>query len=81
MRNPSTGAEHTSLVIRGVFPLYGNPVGIYMDDVPIPISRAGTYLLSYPTTFDLERVEILRGPQSVLLGDHAVSGAFTGRFN
>src|SRR5262249_55468643 len=38
-------------------------------------SRAATYLLSYPMTFDLDRVEILRGPQTALLGDHAVSGA------
>lgn len=73
--SPGLGPEYTDLVIRGVIPHYGTAVGVYVDDVAIPISRAGTYLLSLPVTFDLERVEILRGPQSVLLGDHAISGA------
>jgi outer membrane receptor protein involved in Fe transport len=53
----------------------GATVGVYMDDVPIPPTRAATYGLSWPAAFDLDRVEILRGPQTVLLGDHAQSGA------
>jgi iron complex outermembrane recepter protein len=73
--SPSLGAEYTDLVIRGVLPQFGTAAGVYVDDVPMPVTRGGSYFLTYPGTFDLGRVEILRGPQSVLLGDHAISGA------
>jgi outer membrane receptor protein involved in Fe transport len=66
---------YTSLDIRGVTNRWGATVGLYVDDSPIPPSRAATYLLSFPLTFDLDRVEILRGPQTVLLGDHTQAGA------
>lgn len=73
--SPSLGAEYTDLVIRGVLPQFGTAAGVYVDDVAMPVTRGGSYFLLYPGTFDLGRVEILRGPQSVLLGDHAISGA------
>jgi outer membrane receptor protein involved in Fe transport len=73
--SPILGDEYTDLVIRGVTSRHGVAVGIYVDDSPIPPNRAATYLTSIPLTFDLNRVEILRGPQTVLLGDHALSGA------
>jgi iron complex outermembrane recepter protein len=66
---------YTHFDIRGVTNRGGATVGVYMDDVPVPPIRAATYALSFPATFDLDRVEILRGPQTVLLGDHAQSGA------
>jgi len=66
---------YTSLDIRGVTNRWGATVGLYIDDSPIPPSRAATYQLSFPLTFDLDRVEILRGPQTVLLGDHTQAGA------
>jgi hypothetical protein len=69
------GDQYTHVDIRGVTNRGGATVGVYMDDVPIPPTRAATYTLSVPVTFDLNRVEILRGPQTVLLGDHAQSGA------
>jgi iron complex outermembrane recepter protein len=53
----------------------GSDFYTHLDDVPIPPTRAAMYFLSFPMTFDLDRVEILRGPQTVLLGDHAQSGA------
>jgi outer membrane receptor protein involved in Fe transport len=73
--SPITGDEYTDLVIRGVTSRHGVAVGVYVDDSPIPPNRAATYLTSFPLAFDLNRVEILRGPQTVLLGDHALSGA------
>jgi len=66
---------YTHLDIRGVTNRGGATVGVYMDDAPIPPARAAMYFLSFPMTFDFDRVEVLRGPQTVLLGDHAQSGA------
>jgi hypothetical protein len=74
--SPGVGSDvYTHVDIRGVTNRGGATVGVYMDDVPIPPTRAATYMLSFPVAFDLDRVEILRGPQTVLLGDHAQSGA------
>ena len=73
--SPIGGDVYTHLDIRGVTNRGGATVGVYLDDVPIPPTRAAMYFLSFPMTFDLNRVEILRGPQTVLLGDHAQSGA------
>jgi outer membrane cobalamin receptor len=73
--SPVLGDEYTDLVIRGVTSRHGVAVGVYVDDSPIPPNRAASYLTSLPLAFDLNRVEILRGPQTVLLGDHALSGA------
>ena len=69
------GDFYTELTIRGVTGRHGATTGVFVDDVPIPPARAVTYLRVFPVTFDLERVEILRGPQGVLLGDHTQGGA------
>jgi iron complex outermembrane recepter protein len=66
---------YSRLDIRGVISRFGTTVAFYVDDSPIPPGNEVTYRCSLPLTFDLERVEILRGPQTVLLGDHAMSGA------
>jgi outer membrane receptor protein involved in Fe transport len=74
--SPGLGADgYTHLDIRGVTNQWGATTGVYLDDTQIPPARAATYLLSFPLTFDLERVEILAGPQTVLLGDHTQAGA------
>ena len=78
--SPGIGSDfYTHLQIRGVTNRHGATVGLYLDDVPIPLARQASYLRSLPVTFDVDQVEVLRGPQTVLLGEHTQGGAI--RFN
>ncbi len=61
--------------IRGVgfqdTSLAGNPtVSVYSDEVPLPFS-----VLTNGATLDLERVEVLKGPQGTVFGNNATGGA------
>ncbi len=47
-----------------------SPIGIYMDDVYLGDTAYDTFPL-----FDLERVEVLRGPQGTLWGKNTIGGA------
>jgi outer membrane receptor protein involved in Fe transport len=69
------GDFQTNLAIRGVAERHGATVGIYLDDTQIPPGYSVSYLRSFPVTLDLDRVEVLRGPQGTLLGDHTQGGA------
>jgi outer membrane receptor protein involved in Fe transport len=66
----------SNVVIRGISADRGTPptVGIYIDDVPIQAIRISLYK-TQPITFDLARVEVLRGPQGTLFGSSALGGA------
>ncbi len=67
----------TNIAIRGVSSQSGAATtGIYVDDVAIQIrSNAQTaFGTSYPRIFDLDRVEVLRGPQGTLFGAGAQGG-------
>jgi iron complex outermembrane receptor protein len=61
--------------IRGVgfqdTSLAGSPtVSVYVDEAPLPFSA-----LTNGATLDLERVEVLKGPQGTLFGENATGGA------
>jgi outer membrane receptor protein involved in Fe transport len=61
--------------IRGVgfqdTSLAGSPtVSVYVDEAPLPFST-----LTRGATLDLQRVEVLKGPQGTLFGENATGGA------
>lgn len=45
-------------------------VSVYIDQVPLPFS-----IMTRGSTLDLERVEVLKGPQGTLFGSNATGGA------
>jgi iron complex outermembrane receptor protein len=73
------GPGQGEIVLRGI--TTGNDqsssVGMYLDDVPFtpssPIALATSFPFD-PTLMDIERVEILEGPQSTLYGANTVGG-------
>ncbi|WP_022678566.1 TonB-dependent receptor [Novosphingobium sp. B-7] len=72
------GTGQTTIAIRGVDSSSGIPTtGVYIDDTPVQTRVGVSPSLSnpYPQVFDLERVEVLRGPQGTLFGSGSVGGA------
>nr|WP_157190284.1 TonB-dependent receptor [Novosphingobium sp. Rr 2-17] len=67
----------SNISIRGLTSDVGSATtAIYIDDTPIQIRNVGYYGGNpYPKVFDLDRVEVLYGPQGTLFGASAEGGA------
>ncbi|HEX4740871.1 MAG TPA: TonB-dependent receptor [Caulobacteraceae bacterium] len=74
------GIEYSSdshdISIRGIESTAGSSTtGIYIDDTPIQVRNLGLNANStLPVVFDLNRVEVLRGPQGTLFGAGSEGG-------
>jgi outer membrane receptor protein involved in Fe transport len=69
--------ENSDINIRGVDSSAGtSTTGIYIDDTPVQSRHIGFGAVTiFPQLFDLDRVEVLRGPQGTLFGAGAEGGA------
>jgi outer membrane receptor protein involved in Fe transport len=72
-----SGNNSSDISIRGVASDVGSATtAIYIDETPIQIRSIGYFGgNTYPLVFDLERIEVLRGPQGTLFGAGAEGGA------
>lgn len=75
----TAGAGYTQIFMRGVTSGVDTSatVGIYLDDVPIGSSTAfafGGRLALDPGLFDIQRIDVLRGPQGTIYGASAMAG-------
>jgi outer membrane receptor protein involved in Fe transport len=72
------GPGQTEFEMRGMSSSGGNSptVGFYLDDVPLtaPAAAQNGKVVIDPSLYDLNRVEVLRGPQGTLYGSSSMGG-------
>src|SRR5579871_2484724 len=72
------GPSQTEIEMRGLTSSGGNSatVGFYLDDMPLagPASAQNGHVVIDPDLYDLNRIEILRGPQGTLFGSGSMGG-------
>src|SRR5262249_48199266 len=68
--------DNNFIAIRGIRSVIGaGTTGIYLDETPVQVRGDGVLPTnSLPIIFDLERIEVLRGPQGTLFGAGAQGG-------
>ncbi|TDK59653.1 TonB-dependent receptor [Sapientia aquatica] len=69
------GPGLSNIEIRGISSSAGSAtVGIYQDDISMTVSNQYSMGSAEPKFFDLDRVEVLRGPQGTLYGASSMGG-------
>jgi iron complex outermembrane receptor protein len=81
----SNGPGQTEFEMRGMTSSGGNSptVGFYLDDVALtaPAGAQNGKVVLAPPLFDIDRTEVLRGPQGTLYGSGSMGGTFKLIFN
>jgi outer membrane receptor protein involved in Fe transport len=76
------GVGETNIEIRGVSSASGaSTVGVYFNDVAVNVDNKNGVGAPMPMTFDLNRIEVLRGPQGTLFGAGSEGGTVRYIFN
>ncbi len=66
---------NTNISIRGITSDTGaQTTGVYIDDTPVQVRQNVVTSNPYPKIFDLDHVEVLRGPQGTLFGAGSEGG-------